>query len=154
MPQIFDNAIDLGARLGARRSSLAGVDRRCSDDFLGNRFGLLLQLIDHRIDVAARLTQPFVEPLVEAFLEHLFPLGERLLALRELRVGLVEGAPLALELDAIALERTRLGIEARQVRLQPLLIVAEISARRGDRPVAGMPRRCAISIARLRPGAP
>ena len=103
MPQILDDAIDLRARFRARRSRLAGIDGGPQRRLLGNRFGLLLQLLDHRIHIAARLAQPFVEALVQSLLEHLFTLGERLLALRQLGVGLVERAPLALELDAIAL---------------------------------------------------
>ena len=129
MSEILDNAIDLGARFGSRRARFARVDG-AQRDLLGDRLGLLLQLIDHRIDIALRLPQAFVEPLVQSLLEHFLAFRQRLLALRQLRVGLVEGAPLALELDAIAFERACLRVETRQVRLQALLIVAEVSARR------------------------
>src|SRR4030095_11773338 len=98
-------------------------------------------------------------------LEDFCALAQRLLACGQLGVAFVEGAPLAFELDAIALERPRLRVEPRQMRLQPFLIVAAIAAcgrfvwsLRCPRAAAitegGIPSRCAISIARLRPGAP
>ena len=81
MPQISDDAIDLRSGLGARRARLAGVDRRAQRGLLDQRLRLFLQLIDHRIDVALRLPQALVEPLVQALLEHLFALGQAALAL-------------------------------------------------------------------------
>ena len=102
MSQIFDDAIDLRARLGAGRSRLAGVDGRAQRRLLRDRVGFFLQLLDHRIDVAPRLPQTLVESLVQSLLEDVFALGKRLLALRKFGIRLVECAALAFELDAIA----------------------------------------------------
>src|SRR5688572_13019389 len=131
MSQILDDAIDLGPRFRSRRTGFAGVHDRAQRRLLSNRLGLLFELLDDRVDIAPCLSQPLVQSLVEALLEHLFALGERLLALRQLRVGLVEGTLISFELRSLALERPRLRIEARQVRLQALLIIAEIATRGG-----------------------
>ena len=76
MTQIFDDAIDFGARPGTSGAGLAGVDRRSQRGLLREGLRLLLQLLDHRIDVALRLAEPLIESLVQALLEYLFAFRE------------------------------------------------------------------------------
>ena len=124
------------ARASARTAPDSPVLRAArSDAFSTSAVGFVLQVGDHLVDVASRLTQALVEPFVEPLLEDVLAIVQHTLALAQRRALLVEGTLLAFQFGSLGFERPGLRIESRQVGLQPLLVVTEKPARRWRSPV-------------------
>ena len=127
----------MASRASARAAPVSPVETpgraRPHRHLLDQRIRSFLQLLDHLIDVAPRLADAIVELFVQPAREALLAFGDVALALLAAGRGrFVHRAPIPLQPRALGFERARLGIHAREVRREPLLVVAEKAARGGD----------------------
>src|SRR5262249_8103379 len=105
------------ARIGPRRSDVAGRDQACGAALRvgSDRRRPRLQRADDRIDLTARVAQPLLELLVEALSERLFAIAQVALASLHLRLCPLDNLPLARNQPPLVIERLRVALDLRQV---------------------------------------
>ena len=134
--QPADDLLDGRPRIGARRTGLAGADRRrgAARRLIRQRRRARLQALDDRVDLAAAFAQLLVQLRVEPAPIRVFALAHGVLARPELAFGVGNRGPLARDLAAILLEPPDVLVHAGEMLGQLLLAIAQALPRlRHDR---------------------
>ena len=123
------NRLHGGPRVAPGRAGVAGRDGGClTPGRLGNRRRLRLQLLDHIVNFASRLTELCLQFLVQAPTERLFALAQGVVALAHADFGRFEQLTLLDRQPLLVFERAHVAIDLRQVLGELRLARADVLA--------------------------